>query len=84
MQILIPANWKHPTARNADFSSTFPHFPHSSGEVAQDIKEVEELQRFTAELVRATRIYLDAVYSPMQASAPMTHAPMHPCRRVHP
>ena len=70
MQKLIPADLKPP--RNfvqCRFPlSTFPLFTYSSGEVAQDIKEVEELQRFTAELVRATRLYLDTVYSPMQAS----------------
>ena len=37
-----------------------------SGEEAQDRSDVEDLQRFAADLVRATRQYLDAIYTPMQ------------------
>ena len=40
--------------------------PTRTGEDAQDRSEVERIQKFAAELVRATRVYLEPMYSPMQ------------------
>ena len=62
-RIHIPCCYPCPAAHALLFPPAALLLP---GEEAQDRSDVEDLQRFAADLVRATRQYLDAIYTPMQ------------------